>query len=275
MCSSPATATRCSISCCPSDASRFFARRKPTNARSRAKHPPERVSPTPGVNGPRISPAGAVFFSYNEFNRLNVAHTTRTLVDDYPSHLEPDFEEGGAVATPFPEWWSRVHSNFPTVPEEVARYWLHEHCGHSPFSHLRSKEYQFEEAIWQSSELQRISSGWCNFDKVNVVCKKHGEHLASLSGPPHLYPTAVYMKKHGRFPTPIVVLDNRDGHLKTNSELGGLLPLPSCFVLIEGHRRFNLALHLHEIGELKPHLKVWLMTRKETGLCLSTCRHPT
>lgn len=74
-----------------------------------------------------------------------------------------------------------------------------------------------------------------------------------------IYPlrTVAYMIEHGEFPVPIILLDNRDGHL---SELDPLSIVPSGFVLIEGHRRFNIALYLHEIGRLRAFVQVWMMT---------------
>ena len=43
-----------------------------------------------------------------------------TSMDDYPEHLAPEFEESGAVKTPFKQWWARVQPSFPDVPENVA-----------------------------------------------------------------------------------------------------------------------------------------------------------
>lgn len=50
-------------------------------------------------------------------------------MDSYPKQLAPEFEESGAVKTPFEEWWPPVKEHFSIVPENVACYWLHEHWG--------------------------------------------------------------------------------------------------------------------------------------------------
>ncbi len=183
-------------------------------------------------------------------------------MDNYPEHLAPEFEEGGGVATPFEEWWKIVQPSFSKVPEEVARFWLHEHWSHSPFSWLPSAEYRFEKKEWPSSELCNIRSGWCEFSPDNEKCKAQGKYL--IDGRPEAarYPTARYMVENVDFPTPIIVLDNRDGHL-----VQGVLPtsawsrLPPAFILIEGHRRFNMALYLVAVGRFVPTVNVWMMLR--------------
>jgi hypothetical protein len=100
-------------------------------------------------------------------------------MDDYPAHLAPDFNEAGGVVTPFEEWWSRVHSEFPNVPEEVARYWLHEHWRHSPYSWLRSRDYRFDLEQWESTKLWEVRSEWCRFDPTNAGCVRS----AGILGP--------------------------------------------------------------------------------------------
>jgi len=42
-------------------------------------------------------------------------------MDNYPSHLAPEFDEGGGVITPFDQWWEKVESSFPEVPIDVGR----------------------------------------------------------------------------------------------------------------------------------------------------------
>lgn len=181
-------------------------------------------------------------------------------MDGYPDHLAPEFEEAGAVKTAFEEWWSRMHNEFPTMPEEVARYWLHEHWGHSPYGHLPSNQYKFERVEWQSSELGNIRSRWCNFDAANADCRAHGKRLDNLASEPYRYPTAIYMQQYRSFPTPIIVMDNRDAHLTPPNVPDDSNAIPAGYILIEGHRRFNLALHLHDTGRLNATVPVWLMT---------------
>lgn len=66
------------------------------------------------------------------------------------------------------------------------------------------------------------------------------------------------MLERGEFPQPIVVLDNRDGQNVSDWQ-----NLPAAYVLIEGHTRFNIALHLQRTGRLLATVKVWLMERVE------------
>lgn len=175
-------------------------------------------------------------------------------MDNYPEHLAPDFDEAGAVSTPFDEWWARVQPHFPNVPENAARYWLHEHWGHSPYRWLPSREYRFRLVEWAAADLPEIKSRHCRWK--NEGCLKHGGYLMTLEK----YLTQIFMLEHGDFPQPIVILDNRDGHLEQGR--GGVPPnedIPREYVLIEGHRRFNISLYLNHTGQIKPSVKVWLM----------------
>lgn len=178
-------------------------------------------------------------------------------MDDYPSHLAPEFE-GAAVKTPFAEWWARVKDDFPTVPENVAQYWLHEHWGLSPYGDLVSRNYDFTLEEWPARQLWDIRSCWCRFEPSNVECAAHGASLveeAAAMG----FATPLYMKVNGDFPAPIIVLDNRDGHLPAGED-----GRPSEIFLVEGHRRFNIALHLERTGSLRPCLSVWVMKRRRS-----------
>jgi hypothetical protein len=76
-------------------------------------------------------------------------------MDNYPESLKPRFDAGGGVEEPYEEWWPKVHAHFPNVPENVARYWLHEHWSHSPYSFLRSKDYRFDLLSWPSQSYSK------------------------------------------------------------------------------------------------------------------------
>lgn len=187
-------------------------------------------------------------------------------MDNYPEQLAPEFDEWGGVKTPFEEWWPRVRDSFQNVPEDVARYWLHEHWSHSPYSWLRSRAYRFDLVEWPSADIgNKIASRWCNFDAMNTECRQHGQYL--LTSCLKLgYRTAVYMNEHCDFPAPIIVLDNRDDHIKGLDGVPGWeRDFPASFLLIEGHRRFNMALFLQFQGRLVEKLKVWQMTYISRG----------
>jgi len=55
------------------------------------------------------------------------------------------------------------------------------------------------------------------------------------------YKTALYMRENGKFPAPIIVLDNRDGHLKS-----GVLSVPKNEKVDLSH--FNAAPITHLSG---------------------------
>jgi hypothetical protein len=182
-------------------------------------------------------------------------------MDNYPKHLAPEFLESGGVATPFEEWWPRVKYDFPNVPEEVARYWLHEHWSHSPFGWIPSASYCFEKVLWRSADLAQIRSRWCNFDATNADCLERGRHL--ITGIPKAigYMTAQFMHERRNFPTPIIVLHNRDGHLVPGKPpVPAYDNIPPSYVLVEGHRRFNMALYLISIDRFIQTTHIWLMT---------------
>lgn len=177
-------------------------------------------------------------------------------MDNYPANLAPKFDKHGAVETPFSEWWPRVKASFPNVPEQVAQYWLHEHWRNSPYAWLPSKQYKFVLVDWSSQELGLIKSRWCDWAADNKECREHGEHLTEVLK----YKTALYMSQHKDFPVPPIILDNRDGHL---SEAHPELPLD--YLLIEGHRRFDVALYLASKGRFAQSTKLWLMTQIKAG----------
>jgi hypothetical protein len=145
----------------------------------------------------------------------------------------------------------------PKVPEDVARYWLHEHWSHSPFSWLRSADYKFEALQWPVERIDEIHSRWCDYAVGNELCLKQGEWILTLSG----YRTAKYMNEHGRPPARLIVMDNRDGHLIAGvGEIPSYENVPAGYFLIEGHRRFNMSLTL-AIQSRLIELPIWLMKR--------------
>jgi hypothetical protein len=180
-------------------------------------------------------------------------------MDDYPDSLAPEFEAAGAVKTPFEEWWPRAKHHFQNVPENVARYWLHEHWSHSPYSFLRSADYEFSLTKWPAQKLFEVLSTWNNFNPDNCDCLKKGEEMVEHWEFDRPYPTFAYMLEHEDFPAPLIILDNRDYHVNSKTVRYRSDALPKGYVLIEGHRRFNIGLYLQRIGRLKPEVDVWLM----------------
>lgn len=127
----------------------------------------------------------------------------------------------------------------------------------SPFGYIRSRDYRFNLVPWPSGDIGLIRSNWCKFDPSNSDCRKQGQYLETLTR----YKTAIFMLEHRTFPSPIIVLDNRDGHWTPPRVPDDWKALPQGLVLMEGHRRFNLALHLEATGRLNPTVPIWLMQR--------------
>ena len=182
-------------------------------------------------------------------------------MDDYPEHLEPRFEESGAVEEPLEEWWPKAKIHFRNVPDDVARYWLHEHWIHSPYAFLKSADHKFTLVRWPSRKLFEVRSTWANFAPDNDACLSKGREIVDEWPFNEPYPTADYMLSHRDFPTPIIVLDNRDAHINRETVEFERNLIPEALVLIEGHRRFNIALYLQATGRLNPEVDVWLMEK--------------
>ncbi|WP_234052599.1 MULTISPECIES: hypothetical protein [unclassified Xanthobacter] len=180
-------------------------------------------------------------------------------MDDYPDHLAPEFDEGGGVVTPFNEWWGRVRYAFPSVPEEVAREWLHRHWRHSPFAFLKSGEHTFALERWSLSEIARIRWNGNNFspDRSDVIAQ--GRYLVEEHHPMWGLWLTEYMLKYKTFPTPPIVVDNFDLHVRDNMPDGFY---PAAFLLVEGHKRFEIASYLAESGRMELILPIWVMRRR-------------
>ncbi|MET4261465.1 hypothetical protein ABIC09_006433 [Bradyrhizobium sp. S3.12.5] len=184
-------------------------------------------------------------------------------MDHYPEHLTPPKDERGAVdPDKFDEWWITSQEEFPTVPPEVARYWLHEHWGYSSFFWLPSRLYRFDKVSWAAETLGKILSDDDDFRGEHVKTLKRGKWLVEGKemGP---YRTARYMLEHRTFPVPIVVLDNRNGGV--NGLHARAREFPKAYMLVEGHRRFSMALFLARTGRISPTVPVWLMTKIPAG----------
>lgn len=186
-------------------------------------------------------------------------------MDRYPAPLAPRFEESGAVATPFTEWWAAVKYAFPKVPEEVARDWLHRHWSHAPFCWLPSSNYTFRRVEWASDRLSEIRSGWSDFSEDPSENVGHGRFLVEENLRQHRYELINYIVDNRTFPVTPIMLDNSDGHL--GSVAGAHFDFPAAHILIEGHLRFNIASYLASVGRLNSVVPFWLMTRvNEAGV---------
>jgi len=177
-------------------------------------------------------------------------------MDNYPASVAPKLDDGGGVVTPFDEWWGSAQLYFKNVPENIARYWIYEHWGYSPYQFLKSKLYGYFENEWRLDNIFEIKNGldgFADFPEESII---QGKYLLSLDH----YETATYFKAYFSPPQPLIVLDNRDGHVENEYlELG--FSVPSEFVLVEGFRRFSISCALYQEGKLK-RLPVWVLKRK-------------
>lgn len=126
---------------------------------------------------------------------------------------------------------------------------------------LRSGDYHFELVTWKAERFFEILSTWNRYNPDQKETISHGHRLVDDWEFKEPYRTSAYMLEHGDFPAPIIVLDNRNGHINPNTVEFPYQTLPVAYVLMEGHRRFNIALYLHTTQRLKPEAQLWLMTK--------------
>ena len=177
-------------------------------------------------------------------------------MDNYPEHLAPEFEEDGAVRTPFDEWWPRVRGEFPNVPEIIAKEWLHRHWGRSPFGWIPSRLYHFSIERFSSDELPNVLNRIHDFEAGGQEALEQGKYICGdhPERPLRCEPLWLvqFMKKHRGFPSPIVVLDNTDNHLVTITEVPEREHIyPSGLILVEGHKRHQIGVYLRSINQLQ------------------------
>jgi hypothetical protein len=183
---------------------------------------------------------------------LSTLATHNTGMDNYPDELSPGFTDGGRVETTFSEWWEKVKSSFPNVPEDVAEQWLHRHWGYSHYGFLTSSRYRFRQEKWNSHDLTNVRSGRSEWDYQETL--KRGRHLWGEERE-----LVVWMRTHSNFPTPIIIMDNRQNAM--DCELGRPAGryYPPDYIVVEGHTRHELALWMLEIGEFAPEVAIWMM----------------
>ncbi|MCJ9700194.1 hypothetical protein [Bradyrhizobium sp. SHOUNA76] len=181
-------------------------------------------------------------------------------MDNYPKHLTPPKDEFGAVdLNKFPEWWASAKEHFSSVPENTAQFWIHENWGRSPYRYLRSKNYKFERVQWPSERLFELRTEWGNFDATLRENIEDGDYTCHNDELGEIHELPRYMMDNRSFPQPIVILDNRDGHLKR--EYRGAADVPAGYILIEGHKRLNIAAYLQTTGKFGSTFDAWLMTK--------------
>lgn len=182
-------------------------------------------------------------------------------MDDYPKHLTPpkDFR-GNVDQDKFHEWWPSAKAHFPNVPENAAHYWIYENWGVSPYDYLASRRYRFQLVEWPAERLFELKSESGDFDQTLAENIKHGKRMCTKSEfGDYLPKLSRYVMEHKSFPHPIVILDNRDGHMA--EEYSRASRVPPGYVLIEGHCRMDLGLFLHSEGHFGPTFNAWLMTK--------------
>jgi hypothetical protein len=184
---------------------------------------------------------------------------TGSIMNYWPQELAPKIGPDYANES-FQDWWPRVKGRFPHIPDDVGEQWLYENWDNSPYGYLISQLYRFDQGVWDSARLPEIRERTYDWEIGGAKSRNKGRVIIKNLGEAEIR-TARYLVDHRGFPRPIIVLDNRDGHLRK-----GIPPvpesenLPASYLLIEGHRRFQMGLYLQSKGELNPKVELWLMT---------------
>ena len=196
-------------------------------------------------------------------------------MDGYPAHLSPIIS-GSDDKAAFDVWWPRVRDEFPGVPDVVAKDWLYRHWGNSPYRWIVPRAYDFTLEEYASDSLGDVLSRVFAFEAGGARARDTGQYLCGDSplengvAPPPARPWRYdpvwlvdYMRTHGTFPAAVVVVDNRDGHLKTAKDIPEpARQIPQGLILAEGHARHAIGLHLRAIGALGDSVPICRLTAK-------------
>ena len=140
---------------------------------------------------------------------------------------------------PFEHWYERVKDAIPWIPEEVAREWIHRHWGQTPYDYLDLTPLKFEKVIWSVPELLEVRCGERGEEEQYYrFVEIEGEWLWD------------FMRDSTTWPTPIIVLENRQNWHKQLHDVQ----------LLEGHRRYCFFRQLLERGTANRQHEVWLAT---------------
>jgi hypothetical protein len=156
-------------------------------------------------------------------------------------------EDTGGVAEPFAEWFARVRTELPHLPECVAEHWIHRHWnGCSPYEFLPLDRLRFDRQVWTLGRLRQVEvgSGWRQIH--SDVDRLYSPDIVKT-------PLARMMLTARTWPVPIIVLDNPGGLADRYGPMGRLR-------LIEGHLRFTYLHCLDHRSEAAPMHTVWLAT---------------
>ncbi|WP_371395432.1 hypothetical protein [Fretibacter rubidus] len=186
-------------------------------------------------------------------------------MDSYPPPLSPIMSKTHDKKTPFDVWWPTVKPHFPNVPDIIAKDWLYEHWGSSPFSWIQSRRYDFVMEEMPAAKLPNVLSRVFGFTEGGgPIAHETGRFLCGDQSAPPTRPwrndaawLVSFMKRSGSFPSPIIVLDNRDAHLaREDWTPQPVKAYPKALLLAEGHTRHVIGLHLLSTAKLKDRLPI-------------------
>lgn len=142
-------------------------------------------------------------------------------------------------------------SLLPNWPAEVLIEWLHRHADFiDTYAFLRFETFSFSRETWP---LERIPDreafadpGFCDsFSNIEERARYRYDWLAQ------------YMMREGTWNTPIILLRNDQGRIRSHAGLR----LKRPYHLLEGHRRLSFLNGLRRLGTAQPRHDVWVVTK--------------
>ena len=161
--------------------------------------------------------------------------------------LRPYIGESQSDVEPFEEWYPRVASAIPGIPQELAEHWLYDNWGalEQNVNYMSLVDINATREMLELSQILEITvqESWKiepGTAYLDAWVQAHDE-------------LALQMAQAGTWPVPIVVLDN-EGSVAAPGR-----PDIGRWHLLEGHRRLTLVNGLAAAGKAQPSHEVWLV----------------
>lgn len=168
----------------------------------------------------------------------------------WPQRIAPYVGESDSDIEPFADWYVRIHTLIPNVPEDVADQWIHRHWRQSPYEYLPLEQLTFEEESWTVHEIDRVRFGTGCGPGPGSSDRLDDQMTRGI-------PLAKFMLSEHTWPRPILVLDNSHGLVHRGEQL-------ARWHLIEGHQRLTFLRELQRRDMVLAEHKVWRLTAPPT-----------
>jgi hypothetical protein len=160
----------------------------------------------------------------------------------------PYVNDAGEVVEDRNAHYRRVSCLLPNFPEDVLGQWIYEHWSDvGRFDWLNFPSLKFTADSWTTEQVKK--SGAARHEFVQM----HRKHFESGDGGRRTERIAKYMRQHGTWPLPPLMVQNESGVLGFPG--GGWFCSP--YHPIEGQHRLGVFMSLATSGKLGSHHAVW------------------